>query len=165
MYYGQHKGADPKPEKREKKPKPPLKRTGIKRKPGKIKKHSETSLRAMVNLARVVFQKWIVKRDMKNNKVCISCGAYQYKRFGGHYLKAEIYTGLIFNEHNCWSQCDNCNRALDGNVKLYRLGLIARIGRSKVEYLESIADANREYKWSRSELQQIIERYTTKETK
>ncbi len=111
--------------------------------------------------ARAAFQAWIRKRD--ENLPCISCGkmtAIQWD--GGHYLKAEIYSGMIFDERNCNRQDSYCNDYLAGNVIEYRKGLIARYGIEYVEQLESEADEKRVYKWTKEELIEIKKKYREK---
>lgn len=108
--------------------------------------------------ARDLFQKWIRQRDAK--LPCISCDKEVAQQFdGGHYLKAELYTGLIFDEDNCHKQCSYCNDYLKGNVIEYRKRLINRIGLCKVEDLEARADKSRVYKFSRLELLGIADTY------
>ena len=107
--------------------------------------------------ARKYFQKWIRKRD--EGKPCISCGSLSDKVDAGHYFKAELYSGLIFNEDNCHSQCRKCNRYLNGNESHYRIGLSNRYGEDYVKNLESIKDANRLKKWTKDELIEIKNKY------
>lgn len=42
---------------------------------------------------------------------------------------------------------------------MYRIGLVARIGEDKVKQLEQLALDNRIKKWTREELNEIIEKY------
>ena len=54
--------------------------------------------------AKKVFQKWIRLRD--KDKPCISCGTISSSVWdGGHFKKAELYSGVIFHEHNVNIQC------------------------------------------------------------
>lgn len=147
----------PKPAPREKKSRKFLKRTALKKSKVIIKKRSQTSLRSLLNVARLVFQVWIVLRDQ--GLPCISCGATNYKPSGTHYLKAELFSGLIFHEDNCHGGCNECNIENDGNTVEYRTGLIKRIGQLKVLKLEFQANSKRQYRWTREELNGIIERY------
>lgn len=118
------------------------------------------SLNDLRSIARAVFQAYVRMRDQ--SQPCISCGKTEAKWDGGHYLKAEIYTGLIFDEDNCHKQCSYCNDQLQGNVLEYREGLIKRIGRLSVELLEARKDLSRVYKFSREELIEIAETYKQK---
>ena len=111
--------------------------------------------------AKKPFQKWIRMRDV--NRSCISCQSTTSDIWdAGHYFKAELYTGLIFNENNVHKQCRKCNTFLGGNEINYRRGLIERFGAEYVNQLESMADANRTYKFTRDQLQQIKEHYLDK---
>jgi len=101
--------------------------------------------------AKTSFQKWVRMRD--SHMPCISCGVKDTDLFdGGHYFKAELFSGLIFDERNCHKQCRKCNRFLNGNELQYRSGLIKRYGIDFVTNLESISDSKRVYKYSREEL-------------
>lgn len=106
--------------------------------------------------AQKVFNAYIRKRD--NGLLCISCGQRQGDQ-AGHYLPVKQYSALRFDENNVNLQCSYCNLYLHGNQVFYRKGLIAKIGAKAVEDLENMAITNRIKKWSRSELEEIIEKY------
>jgi hypothetical protein len=111
--------------------------------------------------AKQVFQKWVRMRD--KNQPCISCGVTASSVWdGGHFKKAEIYSGVIFNELNTNIQCGKCNRYLGGNELNYRLGLIAKIGLEAVEKLEQLANETRKYKFTKDELIEIKKTYQLK---
>lgn len=80
----------------------------------------------------------------------------------GHYRKAEIYTGVIFDEDNTAKQCRRCNYFLHGNEEQYRKGLIDRIGFDAVVDLEERADLTRMHKWTDEELEAIKKKYREK---
>jgi hypothetical protein len=101
--------------------------------------------------ARKSFQKWIRLRDSDKN--CISCNSSTADTFdGGHFYKAEVYSGLIFNENNCHKQCRKCNRFMNGNELNFRKGLITRYGIDYVANLDNICDINRVKKYTKEEL-------------
>jgi hypothetical protein len=100
--------------------------------------------------AKKSFQKWIRLRD--TGKPCISCGKITNEMDGGHFKKAEIYSGVIFNEMNCNSQCRKCNRFQNGNELNYRLGLIERYGIEYANNIEELANQTRQYKFTKEEL-------------
>jgi len=101
--------------------------------------------------AKKSFQKWIRMRDEKQS--CISCGVKETDLFdGGHYFKAELFSGLIFDERNCHKQCRKCNRFLNGNELQYRSGLISRYGIEFVNQLESESNEKRNHKFTKNEL-------------
>ena len=112
-----------------------------------------------IQAARKVFQRWIVKvRD--KDEPCISCGNPNADEYhGGHYKKAELYSGIIFNEQNCHKQCVKCNTYLGGNEAQYRIALCLMYGELEVVKLEEIANNMKTYRWSDSELKEIINKY------
>jgi hypothetical protein len=111
--------------------------------------------------AKKSFQKWVRIRDKDQN--CISCNGKDKEYFdGGHFFKAELFSGLIFNEKNCHKQCRKCNRFLNGNELQYRFGLINRYGLEYVTEIESISSANRVYKYTKDELIEIKKIYDLK---
>lgn len=108
--------------------------------------------------AKVFFQHWIRLRDAAQN--CISCGTAQTELWdGGHFKKAELYSGTIFNENNCHKQCRKCNRFLGGNELNYREGLINRYGIDYVLEIEKTANELRQYKYTKQELIEIRNKY------
>lgn len=114
-----------------------------------------------VNEVKVIFQKYIRLRDA--NQPCISCGATTSSVWdAGHFKKAELYSGVIFHEHNTNKQCGKCNRYLGGNELKYREGLINKIGLNKVTELEALAEATRVRKYTDLELLEIKTRYRMK---
>lgn len=101
--------------------------------------------------AKKSFQKYIRMRDAK--QPCISCGVENTELWdGGHYKKAEIYSGVIFDEKNCHKQCRKCNRFLGGNELNYRTGLIQRYGIEYADQIEEKANQTRNYKFTKEEL-------------
>ncbi len=111
--------------------------------------------------ARRVFQKWIRMRDIADP--CISCGRFADRYDGGHYFKAELFSGLIFNEDNCNKQCSRpCNKDLHGNEANYRIGLVAKIGEEKVKWLEENKDRLRNYSYTKEEYLEIKRKYQLK---
>jgi hypothetical protein len=107
--------------------------------------------------AKAVFQKWIRQRDKK--LPCISCGKVAENYDGGHFFKAELYSGLIFNEDNCNKQCVYCNQHLHGNESNYRIGLVKKIGEERVKWLEENKDRLRTYKYTKEQLIEIKKEY------
>lgn len=115
----------------------------------------------LIKEAQVVFNRWIRARD--HDKPCISCGTpppdlsqLHAGRDAGHYRSTGSASHLRFHEHNCNAQCVKCNQYGAGRAVDYRIGLIARIGLSAVEALES---SNTPHKWQRDELIAIRDHY------
>jgi len=79
----------------------------------------------------------------------------------GHYYSAGKYSCLRFNEDNVHGQCKSCNYFKSGDLLNYRMNLIERIGKEKVEKLDLIASqAKRQtWKWNRFHLEEIISKY------
>jgi len=101
--------------------------------------------------AKKSFQLWVRMRD--KDLPCISCGIKETELFdGGHFFKAEIFSGLIFDERNVHKQCRKCNRFQGGNELQYRKGLVNRFGLEFVEKLEYESDSKRNYKFTKNEL-------------
>ena len=120
----------------------------------KEKKVLKTALKTLSDLeaeAKKSFQKYIRLRD--KYLPCVSCGVNETELWdGGHYKKAEIYSGVIFNEMNCHKQCRKCNRFLGGNELNYRTGLIQRYGEKLVNEIEQLANDTRQFKFTREQL-------------
>jgi hypothetical protein len=111
--------------------------------------------------ARTVFQKYIRLRDV--NQPCISCGVTEDDCWqGSHFYKAEIFSGLIFNEMNVHKSCLRCNFFLNGNELGYREGLVKRYGEQYVKELELLKDESRDYKYTKEELTAIKNYYQLK---
>jgi hypothetical protein len=125
----------------------------------KERKEKDKKLSEYEHDARVVFQRWIRRRD--RDQPCISCGRRNTDSWdGGHYLDAGLYSGLIFHEDNVHKQCSRpCNKDYHGNKVNYRIGLVKRIGEARVKWLEENKDRVRNYKYTKDELIQIKKEY------
>lgn len=102
-----------------------------------------------------VFNKFIRERDKE--KGCISCGGQVEQ--AGHYFSQGHHSALRYDEMNTNGQCVKCNLYLSGNLIKYRQGLVKRYGGMAVQQLEQNADLRKAWKWTRIELEQIIEKY------
>lgn len=141
--------------------KPAKKIYQLKRSPIKKKKKSTKGifkLTELIAFTQVVFNKWIRERDKE--KGCISSKGPSQQ--AGHYYAAGSYSGVRFDEINVNGQSveDNCHKA--GNPKDYRKGLIERYGIEAVLELDERAKATKLKKWTREELEAIIEKYRIK---
>jgi hypothetical protein len=104
------------------------------------------------------FQKWVRQRD--EGLPCISCGTYETMRWdGGHLFKAEIFSGVIFDERNTNRQCIKCNTVLNGNEAEYSIRLKERIGTVEFLKLQIKAMETRQYKYTKEELIEIKNKY------
>jgi len=124
-------------------------------------KQKHKSIQKLIQEARRPFQKWIRQRD--NNRPCISCGNHYADIYdAGHYFKAELYSGMIFDEDNVHKQCRKCNSYLGGNESAYKTGLELRYGKEYVDNLTRKANERRDYRYSREELIEIKTKYQKK---
>lgn len=90
---------------------------------------------AWVREAQTAFNAWVRERDAE--LPCVSCGRMHDGQWhAGHYLSTGARPELRFDPANVHKQCQPCNTHLHGNLVLYRLGLIKRIGLAEVERLE-----------------------------
>ena len=93
-----------------------------------------------VKEAQVEFNKFIRTRDA--HLPCISCGAFSEERGRGgswdcgHYRSTGANPELRFNTFNAHKQCKKCNRNLSGNIVNYRIGLLEKIGKDKLDWVE-----------------------------
>jgi hypothetical protein len=63
---------------------------------------------------------------------------------------------LRFVEDNCNLQCSVCNNHRSGNLSPYRVNLIAKIGLTRVEWLEGPHDP---MKYTVEDLQSLLKKY------
>lgn len=75
---------------------------------------------------------------------CISCGQVMNWKDsqGGHYLSRTVEATCI-EPDNVWPQCPSCNGYKAGNVAMYRINLVRRVGVARVERLENMMMASR----------------------
>jgi ribosomal protein L37AE/L43A len=105
------------------------------RKADKAKREKLKSRADWAKEAQAAFNAFIRARDA--DQPCISCGRHHQGQYhAGHYLSRGARPELAMNEDNCHKQCAPCNTHLSGNLVLYRVNLIQRIGLARVEALE-----------------------------
>lgn len=117
------------------------------------------SLPKLLAKAQRIFNAWIRNRD--KDACCITCGRYQIEH-ACHFYPAGTYPALRFNEDNCHGGCLQDNYFKHGDLSNYRRHLEKRIGPDRLALLDSIATRNRFKKWTRFELEIIIEQYSLK---
>ena len=130
----------------------------------RTRKEAIKTIPVLIREAQVSFNAWIRARDAK--EPCISCGApppdlseLHAGRDAGHYRSTGSASHLRFHPDNCNAQCVKCNQWGAGRAVEYRLGLIKRIGLSRVEALEN---DNTPHKWTADELRSIRTEYRQK---
>ena len=84
--------------------------------------------------AEGAFNAWVRRRDEK--LPCVSCGGTTGQRHAGHFFSVGARPELRFNADNVHGQCAQCNTYLHGNLLMYRIELLRRIGHSRLESLE-----------------------------
>lgn len=122
---------------------------------GELKTTKLTPLPKLLKKTQIVFNKWIRERDKE--KGCISCGGEVSE--AGHYYSQGHHSSLRFNEVNTNGQCTRCNCFLHGNLIHYRNGLMSRYEKQKLDLLDSVATRNPVKRWTRFELDEIINKY------
>ena len=120
------------------------------------------TLPKLTEKAQKVFNAYIRQRDSKDGYfTCISCFRTLpvESMNAGHYVPVKGGSFLRFNEYNVNGECQRCNGFDEFHLIGYRKHLVLKIGEVKVTRLEQ--ERNKVYKWSRTELEDIIEHYST----
>ena len=116
------------------------------------KRESLKSRAQWLKEAQTAFNAYIRIRDEK--EPCISCGRHHQGQYhAGHYLSTGARPELRFDEANVHKQCQPCNTHLHGNLILYRVNLIKKIGLEYVEWLEGPHEPKH---YTTEDLKQII---------
>jgi len=120
------------------------------------------SLPKLKKEAQIVFNEYIRKRD--ENLPCISCDQFKTSYQAGHFYPVGGYDALRFDEMNCHKECVRCNCFDESHLIGYSENLPGRIGDDEFEALKLRANTYKEngYKWNRTELKEIIEKYKDK---
>lgn len=121
----------------------------------KITRPKATPLPKLLKKAQTVFNAYIRNRDKDSG--CISCGGSV--DHAGHYFPVGSHSKLRFDEMNVNGQCVGCNTYKHGNLIMYRMGIVKKYGKLMVELLEIEATDTRVKKWTRAELEEIIQKY------
>ena len=114
-----------------------------------------------VGKAQEVFNRYIRKRDSEDGFFdCISCGRTLpvSSMNAGHFMPVKMASGLRFNEWNCNGECQGCNGFDYTHLIGYEKRLVDKIGRDAVDWL--LANKRMKGKWSQSDLQEIIDKYS-----
>jgi hypothetical protein len=96
--------------------------------------------------AQAKFNEYIRLRD--KDLGCISCDKpadWSGQWHAGHYKTTAARPDLRFNEDNCHKQCSVCNNYLSGNLAVYRINLMQRIGLDNVLVLEMDTEKPKKY--------------------
>lgn len=138
-----------------------LRKTPIRKSSGKKKTKSNPIIKLRDKLDEV-FSKYIRLKYSDNNGYCrcISCGSIHFWKNiqNGHYMSRR-YMSTRFAEDNCRPQCVACNMFNQGNIQMYRRGLIKEIGEQRVDLIEARA-RQETCKRSAFEYQELIKHYS-----
>lgn len=119
------------------------------------RKRKLETLPELTKKAQAAFNRYIRVRD--KGLPCISCGAPWRDTFQAcHYVPAGRSNKLRFDEDNVHGGCVRCNLYESGNLRGYRIGLIAKIGAARVEAMEIDHEAKR---FTHDELREIEDKY------
>ena len=100
-----------------------------------ITRDTVKSLTDWLGEAQAVVNAYVRERDKE--LPCISCGRFHTGQYhAGHFRTVKAAPQLRFNLHNLNKQCSACNNHLSGNITEYRINLVKKIGREEVESLE-----------------------------
>lgn len=110
--------------------------------------------------AQKVFNKAIRERDSQDGYfTCISCGRTLTtdQMDAGHFAPVKGGSALRFDEYNVNGECKKCNGFDEFHLIGYRRGIIEKYGEGVLLHLEQ--NARLVKKWSRTELNELIEKY------
>ena len=118
-----------------------------------------TSIPKLKKKAQILFNSFIRERD--RDQPCISCGQFKELQ-AGHYYPTQGYDGLRFDEMNVHGECSGCNCFDESHLIGYGENLLERIGKVEFDLLKLRAADYKKFghKWRRSELEEIIEKYS-----
>lgn len=134
------------------------KREKVERAELRRRKEAAKSRSELAREAQAAFNAFIRARDA--HLPCISCGRHHQGQYhAGHYLSTGARPELRYDESNVHKQCQPCNTHLHGNIALYRLALIEKVGIERVEWLEGPHEAK---KYSPDDLREIKRTYKAK---
>jgi len=120
------------------------------------KLNDDSAKRKAYNNLRKWFHIYIKARDLfvdvdgKIKGRCIACNKIWVVEFwndgtiknpelwcASHYFLADRFASVEFDESNVNLSCYNCNRYLSGNLALYKINLVKKIGKEEFELLEN----------------------------
>lgn len=119
------------------------------------------SLPRLKSELQIIFNSYIRERDKE--KPCISCGQFKTLQ-AGHFFPVQGYDALRFDQDNVHGECAGCNCFDEGHLIGYQDNLRIRIGNERLEELKERARDYKKngYKWTRSELEEMIIIYKNK---
>ena len=120
------------------------------------------SIKGLIHKADAVFSKYIKLLNTKDGTIqCFTCGRYLPSSFidCGHYI-TRGYKNTRWVEENAEPQCRSCNRFHEGVKDIFAINLMKKYGE---DILRELNDKKGEVKkWTREDIEQIIEIYSLK---
>ncbi len=116
----------------------------------------EDSIKRLKNTAEKWVHKYIRERD--KHLPCISEGIHTNDKEAGHFHSKNKFEGLRYDYDNIHGQSVQGNRFKEGNVEAYRINLVNRIGKYRVDELDKKAAywKSNPKRWEVDELKLII---------
>ena len=108
------------------------------------KKEALQPLSYWLKKAQTAVNKYVRLRDYHDG--CISCSkpaTWDGQWHAGHFRSVGSNTYLRFNLFNINKQCSQCNNHLSGNIAKYRPSLESKIGKDRLEFLETSTNTRR----------------------
>lgn len=119
------------------------------------------SISSLKKKADKIFSRYVRERD--KHRGCITCGKIlsPSKMDAGHWMGRGA-GAVRYDEHNVHSQCKNCNRFSRGGQvpEIYRRKLNQLYGKEEVERI--YVASKKAHRFTRDELEGIIQEYTDK---
>ncbi len=92
---------------------------------------------------------------------CYTCGIVKHvKEMHNGHFQSRKHTSTRWHENNCRPQCPKCNLYSEGEKWVYGNKLVAELGRDAVD--EIVALSHKSVKYSKSDLEYLIETYKKK---
>lgn len=115
-----------------------LRKASVERQDALKQRKAMRSTREHCNDVQKLFNKAVRFRDW--HEPCISCG--RSAEWGGQWHASHLKSigansALRFNFWNVAKSCSICNNHLSGNIEGYRLGIAARYGQGRLDFLDS----------------------------
>jgi hypothetical protein len=121
------------------------------------------SLKTLKNRAWKLMSEWVRRRDADEGGTtsCVTCRApiFWKEAQAGHFVGGRT-NAVLFHPDLVHVQCVACNVFRGGNYAAYTLFMLDLYGREKVE--EFLSLKHKTVKLTRTDLEEIIEKYKTK---
>ncbi len=100
-----------------------------------------------------IVNKWIRERD--RDESCLACLKAQNSYEASHYIAQGSSGYLRYHPYNINNTCTACNKYKHGNLILYRINLVKKIGSENVEWLEN--NRQKTHSYTKEQLKAIMD--------